>query len=210
MAAHIVPDDAPEAFQRALESLRGVRLRPEVVVDEAPAPQRIAPFAVALTAEVMSPHTRLDDDPEELATGRFVLLHDPAGPEPWGGTFRAVTFVRAELEPEVGADPLLGEVGWAWLIDALDGREAAYAHEGGTVTRVLSQSFAGLADRPNSVEIELRASWTPLDPTDPGHPGSRPGSDLGNHLHAWADLLCTVAGLPPLPEGVTALRTRRH
>jgi hypothetical protein len=36
------------------------------------------------------------------------------------------------------------------------------------------------------------------------------GPDLGPHVLAWTDLLCTVAGLPPLPEGVTALRTRRH
>ena len=48
-----------------------------------------------------------------------MLLYDPTGPEPWDGTFRAVTFVRADLEPELGADPLLGEVGWSWLVEAL-------------------------------------------------------------------------------------------
>jgi hypothetical protein len=211
MAAHLVPDDAPEDFQQALESLRAARVRAEVVLDEAPAPQRIAPYAVALTADVMAPLTGqavLDEEREELATGRFVLLHDPSAPEPWGGTFRAVTFVRAELEPELGADPLLADVGWSWLIDALGGRRAGYSHEGGTVTRVMSQSFAALADRPSSVEIELRASWTPHDVTQVA--GRSAGPDLGPHLLAWTDLLCTVAGLPPLPEGVTALRTRRH
>ena len=34
--------------------------------------------------------------------------------------------------------------------------------------------------------------------------------DLGAHLEAWADLLCTVAGLPPLPEGVVALPGQRR
>jgi hypothetical protein len=210
MAAHLVPDDAPEDFQRALESLRGARVRAEVVLDEAPAPQRIAPVAVALTADVMAPLAAgtPDEDRDELATGRFVLLHDPSAPEPWGGTFRAVTFVRAELEPELGSDPLLADVGWSWLLDALRGRGADFSHEGGTVTRVMSQSFAGLAERPSSVEIELRASWTPHDVSAPS--GRSPGADLGPHLLAWTDLLCTVAGLPPLPEGVTALRTRRH
>ncbi|HET8616687.1 MAG TPA: DUF3000 domain-containing protein [Actinomycetales bacterium] len=210
MAAHLVPDDVPEDFQRALDSLRAARVRAEVVIDEAPAPQRIAPYAVALTADVLAPlsgDADPDDDRDELATGRFVLLHDPSAPEPWGGTFRAVTFVRAELEPELGSDPLLADVGWSWLVDALAGREAPFSHEGGTVTRVLSQSFAALADRPASVEIELRASWTPHGPRD----GSRSsGPDLGVHLLAWTDLLCTVAGLPPLPDGVTALRARRR
>lgn len=210
MAAHLVPDDAPEDFQRALESLRGARVRAEVVLDEAPAPQRIAPYAVALTADVMAPLAvgSSDEDRDELATGRFVLLHDPSAPEPWGGTFRAVTFVRAELEPELGSDPLLADVGWSWLLDALRGRGADFSHEGGTVTRVMSQSFAALAERPSSVEIELRASWTPHDLSSAG--GRPSGPDLGPHLLAWTDLLCTVAGLPPLPEGVTALRTRRH
>ena len=41
--------------------------------------------------------------------------------------------------------------------------------------------------------MEVRASWTPLGP------------EVGDHLLAWSDLLCTIAGLPPLPEGVVAL-----
>ncbi len=156
---------------------------------EVPAPQRIAPYAVALTADVLA----AADSDEELASGRFVLLHDPAAPEPWGGTWRAVTFARAELEAELAADPMLGEVGWTWLIDCLRERGVEYTAEAGTVTRVVSQSFAGLADRPASVEMEVRASWTPLS------------SDVSGHLLAWSDLLCTIAGLPPLPDGVIAL-----
>ena len=180
--------ESPE-FARALEELHHARLRPEVRLTEVPAPQRIAPHAVAMTADVLDPR----DHEEELASGRFVLLHDPSGPEPWGGEWRAVTFVRAELEAEFASDPLLGEVGWTWLTDALDQRGIAYAAPAGTVTRVVSESFGGLSDRPPSVEIEVRASWTPLGP------------DAGEHLAAWSDLLCTVAGLPPLPEGVVAL-----
>ena len=192
-------DQTPEVFARALEQLRSARLRPEVVITEVPAPQRIAPYAVAITADVLARTLQPGaDEPDELASGRFVLLHDPAAPEPWDGTFRAVTFVRAELEPEFGTDPMLGEVGWSWLVDALDARQARYTQDGGTVTRVVSQSFGALADRPPSVELEVRGSWTPLD------------DDLGTHLAAWADLLCTVAGLPPLPEGVAALPARRR
>jgi hypothetical protein len=196
MVARTLPDDAPEPFQAALRALKSAPLRPEVVLTEAPSPGRIAPYSVALTADVVE--RRADGETEELATGRFVLLYDPSAPQPWDGTFRAVTFVRADLEPDLGADPLLGEVGWSWLLEALDQRGAAYTHEGGTVTRVVSESFAALAERPSGVEIEIRASWTPQD------------EDLTAHLCAWTDLLCTVAGLPPLPEGVTALPSRRR
>ena len=159
-----------------------------------PAPQRIAPYAVALTAEVVASAS----DDEELASGRFVLLHDPSSPQPWEGEWRAVTFARAELEPEVAGDPMLGAVGWSWLIDALESRGVDYGTEAGTVTRVVSESFAGLSDRESSVEMEVRASWTPH------------GSDLGAHLLAWSDLLCTIAGLPPLPDGVVALPGQRR
>jgi hypothetical protein len=67
--------EAPDEFVRALSALRSVTPRPEVVIEETPAPQRLAPHAVALSADVVSPA-----DPDvELGTGRLVLLHDPAG-----------------------------------------------------------------------------------------------------------------------------------
>ena len=138
------------------------------------------------------------DQGDELASGRFVLLYDPSEPEPWNGIWRAVTFARAVFDPELANDPMLGAVGWSWLKEALENREATYVAEAGTVTRVVSESFAGLAERGATVEMEIRASWTPT------------GSDMGVHLQAWADLLCTVAGLPPLPDGVVALPLQRH
>ncbi|EWT06001.1 hypothetical protein N864_00930 [Intrasporangium chromatireducens Q5-1] len=176
-------------FARVLAALRDVRLRPEVRLTEVPAPSRIAPHAAALTGDVLDP-----TDPEgELATGRFVLLHDPSLPEAWDGAWRVVTFARAELEPELAADPMLGAVGWSWLVDALQGRGLRWTAEAGTVTRVVSEGFAGLADRGASVEMEIRASWTPTDEA------------LTDHLRAWADMLCTIAGIPPLPDGVVPL-----
>ena len=159
-------------------------------LEEVPAPTRIAPFALALTGEV-NPTT----DPETmLGNGRFVVLHDPEGQSAWNGTFRIIVMARATLEDEMGADPLLGEVGWAWLTDALESAGAGYHSLSGTVTRVLSESFGGLSLRGRTVEIELRASWTPNT------------TDLGPHLDAWIELAASAAGLEPLPEGVTALR----
>lgn len=184
-----MPDDAPEEFLTGVEQLRAARLRPEVVLQEVPAPQRIAPHAVAISADVV-----VND--EDLAAGRFVLLYDPAGQEAWEGTFRAVTFVRATLEPELGGDPMIGQIGWTWLQEALDAADADYTAVGGTVTRVVSESFGALSDRPVTVELEIRASWTPRD-------------DPARHLQAWGNLLCTVAGLPPLPQGVATLSHHR-
>ena len=191
-----VPGENSAEFEQVIQDLRGARLRPEVRLTEVPAPSRIAPYAVALTAEVVTAGG--SDQGDELASGRFVLLHDPSSPEPWEGVWRAVTFARAELEPELANDPMLGAVGWSWLMDALAFHDAPYVAEGGTVTRVVSESFASLDDRSATVEMEIRASWTPMGP------------DLGIHLRAWADLLCTIAGLPPLPEGVVALPGQRH
>ncbi len=194
MVARREVDEVPEEFSRALAELRAARPRPEVVLEETPAPQRLAPHAVALTADVLDTH-----DPEaELGTGRLVLLHDPAGHEAWQGTFRVVTYVRAELEQEMAADPLLPGVGWAWLTEALDGHGASFTAASGTVTRVASESFGAISAEPASAQIEIRASWTPLD------------DSFGAHLLGWCDLLCTTAGLPPETPGVVTLPTRRR
>jgi hypothetical protein len=106
---------------------------------------------------------------------------------------RLVAYAAAELETEMAADPLLPAVGWAWLTEALRMRGADVTAEAGTVTRVASEHFGALADRAPAASLELRASWTPL------------GDDLGPHLLAWTDLLATLAGLPPLPPGVSVL-----
>jgi hypothetical protein len=186
------PDDAvPASFEAALASIRSVRLRGEVHLEETPAPQRLSPYAVAIQAEVI-----VDD--EEAATGRFVLLHDPDGQEPWDGEFRVVSFTKGTVELDIASDPMLTEVAWSWLTEALDEHGAGYHAESGTVTRTASQSFGAIDDRPPSGDVEIRASWTPETP------------DIGAHLEAWADVLARVAGLPPLPAGVASLPLARR
>lgn len=177
----------PASFDEAVLSVRRAASRPEVRLSEIPAPQRIAPHSLALSAEV-------DASGGELATGRFVLLHDPAGHDAWQGTMRLVTYARAALEPEFAAEPMLSDVGWAWLTDSLREAGAEPVALGGTVTRVLSDCHGVLADREPTVEIEVRASWTAEE------------SDIAPHLVGWSNLLCLVAGLQPLPEGVLTLR----
>lgn len=181
-------------FEIALSSLRRQRYRPELSIDEAPAPQRLAPHAVALSAEIVDP---AEPEDGELATGRLVVLHDPEGVDSWEGTFRIVTFARAALESDLATDPFLPTVGWSWLGEALAAHGAHTGALGGTVTRVTSEGFGSLADPAGMVtgQIEIRASWTPRD--SPG--------DLGNHVQAWASLLATAAGLVPAGIGVTRL-----
>ncbi|MCL2455145.1 MAG: DUF3000 domain-containing protein [Micrococcales bacterium] len=188
------PDDVPDEFIRALRSLRTVTPRAEIILDEVPGPTRIAPFSAALTAEVRS--ARRSITAQDLASGRFVVLYDPAGNDAWEGCFRLVTLVRAPIEPEVGTDPLMAEVAWSWLTDALSSSGIDPQTAGGTVTRVLSQTFGSLSEREEQTELEIRASWTSAT------------EDLSPHLNVWTGLLCQAAGLPPLPEGVVALRPR--
>jgi hypothetical protein len=176
----------PETFTRAVADLRAVRPRAEIAVEEVPPPRRLAPFAYAVSATVLR-------QAEDVATGRLILLHDPDGHEAWGsGTLRLVTYVTAELEADLAADPLLPAVGWSWLVDALEAHEARHTALGGTVTQTQSTRFGELAGPAATADLELRASWTPL------------GGDLRAHMHAWCALLASTAGLPP--PGVTALR----
>ncbi len=185
---------APAAFRRAVRELAEASWRPELKVEEMPAPQRIAPHAAAITADVVI-------GGEEVGSGRLVLLHDPAGNAAWRGTFRCVTFARADVDPEMVTDPLLARVGWSWLIDALDNHSADYVEPSGTVTSVSSESFGAMADEAPEAEIEVRASWTPV---------LEDGAGLMAHAQAWAELLCTTAGLPPLPPGVVLMPSRRN
>lgn len=173
----------------AVKQMRGAGLRPEILCEEMPAPQRIAPFASALSADVTV-------DGVDVGTGRIVLLHDPAGNDAWDGTFRCVAYARAEIDPEMVIDPLLAEVGWTWLTEALSAHGASYAAPSGTVTKVASESFGSMSDEDTTAQLEIRASWTPA-------------GDLTAHVEAWGELLCMASGLPPVPEGVTSMPSRR-
>ncbi|MEU8245097.1 DUF3000 domain-containing protein [Nonomuraea sp. NPDC048916] len=180
----------PTAFRHAVESLRLAEVRPEIELEDLPAPQRLAPYSAAVGASVYR-----DDD--ELAVGRLILLYDPDGQRGWEGPFRLVAYVRADMEPEITSDPLLGPVAWSWLTEALEAHQAGYSAAGGTVTRAVSEGFGNKADDPVTTELELRASWSPTH------------EDLSGHVAAWCDLMCVAAGIPPLPPDVATMPRRR-
>ncbi|MBX6722953.1 MAG: DUF3000 domain-containing protein [Dactylosporangium sp.] len=181
----------PETFARAVSGMQAIRPRPEIVLEEVPAPQRLAPYAHAIGASVLR-----EPDDHEVATGRLILLYDPAGHDAWHGMLRLVTYVSAAMEPDLATDPLLPAVAWSWLVDALHAHDAAHLALGGTVTQTLSTRFGELAGPPTAADVEIRASWTPVH------------EDLGPHVRAWCALLASAAGLPP--PGVTALPDRRR
>ena len=177
--------ERPAIFAEAVANLGATRIRPEVVVEPLRPPQRLAPWSWALSADIIAP------DGGDLASGRLVLLHDPDGHDAWDGVLRLVAYASAELDEQMGVDPMLPTVGWSWLTDALVERSAAHRAAGGTVTQTTSTRFGDLAGPATTISLEMRASWT------------ADTADLGPHLLAFVDLLCTAAGLPP--EGVTVL-----
>src|SRR5580658_7283184 len=71
---------------------REVQVQRDFVFEDVPAPKRLAPYATAIAAAV-----RRDD--ADVAWGRLVLLYDPDGQEGWGGAFRLVAYIRAEVDP---------------------------------------------------------------------------------------------------------------
>jgi hypothetical protein len=187
------------AVVAAFTSGREAQRRRDLLFEDVPAPKRLAPFAIALAATVRR-------DEADVAWGRLVLLYDPDGQQGWNGLFRLVAYVRADVEPEMAADPLLGEVGWSWLAEALDARVPGYAVPSGTVTRVITEGFGAKQDEIPLTGFELRASWSPAGPDN--QPGDLDALDLSAHIAAWCDCLSAAAGLEP--PGTRALRQPGH
>jgi hypothetical protein len=196
---------AQPLFDRAVAGIAAVPLRPEFELEALPPPRRLAAFSHAVSVAVA------DADGDEVASGRFVVLYEPEGHDEWRGVFRCVTLAQADLETEIAEDPLLPDVAWSWLTEALDQHGARHSVLGGTVSRSASMSFGELAHRPASTSVELRASWTPLPTDDPAGEWTEEAAKaaFAAHFRAWLDLLAHAAGLPPLVAGVTVLPTSR-
>jgi Protein of unknown function (DUF3000) len=192
---------SPEATFAAAAAAFGVGLQAQanrdIFFEDVPAPKRLAPYAMAVAATVQR-------DGADVAWGRLVMLYDPDGQEGWDGVFRLVAYVRADVEPEIAADPLLGEVGWSWLSEALDAHVPGYAVPSGTVTREITEGFGAKQDELPRTEFELRASWSPAGPGNSAGDRDLDTLDLPAHISAWCDCLSAAAGLEP--PGTRALR----
>ena len=105
----------PRSSREAVRAMNEARLRPEVLARaRCRRPQRIAPYAAALTADVTV-------DGNDLSTG-------PDHPAPRPGRERLVgrhlplRRLRPRRDrPRDDHRPALADVGWSWLTEALDG-----------------------------------------------------------------------------------------
>ena len=175
--------------------MNAVTARAEIELGPIRPPQRLAPYSYALGAEVKHPDLEVVPERSEGdAFGRLILLYDPDGADAWDGTIRLVAYIQADLDPSEAVDPLLPEVAWSWLVDALESHTDNVTALGGTVTATTSVRYGDISGPPRAHQLELRASWTA---TDPG---------VGVHVEAFCDVLEHAAGLPP--TGVTDLGSR--
>lgn len=160
-----------------------------ITVQELEPPTSLSPYAAAWDAELCV-------DSVEMSRGRLILLHEPTGNDLWESDFRCVTFARAEMSPEMIHDPLLAEVGWSWLVDALRQAHARFTRESGTITTISSVPFGSKKDEEQIFEMEVRASWTPILDGE---------NHLAPHLDGWQNLLRHLGGTPD-PESVVGLK----
>jgi hypothetical protein len=209
-----------DTFRAVIDAMTSAPQRADFTWRTIPAPSRMAPSTWACTGEIL-----VHDD--ELASGRLVILHDPAGQESWDGTYRMVALVQAQLEPEFAIESMLGDVAWSWVTEALELHDAEARELGCTATRVVSQSYGALASRPSTVDVEMRVSWTP-EPTEPPGPGApaappsdpadatehdaahAPAIDLAPHFAAWTAMLAAAGGLPPAPPRIAPIAPTHH
>jgi hypothetical protein len=187
------PEPAP--FRTAVGAMNGACVRTEIELGPIRPPQRLAPYSYALGAEIK--HPDLDIVPERSegdAFGRLILLYDPDGSDAWDGTMRMVAYIQADLDSHEAIDPLLPEVAWSWLTEALEARSEQVTALGGTVTATTSVRYGDISGPPRAHQLELRASWTAITPA------------IGTHVEAFCEVLAHAAGLPPV--GVTDLGSR--
>ncbi|WP_442931783.1 DUF3000 domain-containing protein [Mycobacterium sp. 050128] len=185
----------PGPFREAVAAMNAVNTRPEIELGPIRPPQRLAPFSYALGAEVKHPDLEIVPERSEGdAFGRLILLYDPDGADAWDGTTRLVAYIQADLDSSEAVDPLLPEVAWSWLVDALEARTDQVTALGGTVTATTSVRYGDISGPPRAHQLELRASWTATTPA------------IGAHVEAFCEVLEHAAGLPP--AGVTDLSSR--
>lgn len=185
----------PIPFREAVATMNAVTVRSEIELGPIRPPQRLAPYSYAIGAEVKHPvRDVVPEQPEGDAFGRLILLYDPDGFDAWDGTLRLVAYIQADLDSHEAIDPLLPEVAWSWLADALKSRAEHVTALGGTVTATTSVRYGDISGPPRAHQLELRASWTATTP------------DLGPHVEAFCEVLEHAAGLPPV--GVTDLGSR--
>ena len=144
-------------------------------------------------------------DGDDVGTGRLILLHDPPGNDAWDGDLPLRRLRprrdrrRADHRPDARRRRLV-------LADRGARRPRRGVHTAsGTVTRVATESFGGMAD-----DSRHRPARDPgVVDADVPVGARRRRLDVTPHVEAWGELLCTAVGLPPVPDGVAVIPSRR-
>ncbi|MBP3222890.1 MAG: DUF3000 family protein [Actinomycetaceae bacterium] len=171
-------DFIPEDFTQAVTSLKNHIFPPEIHITQIPPPLHLAPYSVALHADITDTTTHT-----YLGEGSFVLLYDHEEQENWNGNMRITLFATTPIDPLLSEDPLLGEVTWSYLKDSFHHVNAAFHSLHGTVTKVYNETFSDVTSENSDAHIELRASLTPETP------------NCASHLQGWSLLLSTLSGI---------------
>lgn len=179
--------DVTEPFTGMLLGLEQVVPRSEMNLTQIPSPKGIAPEALALSVEIDH------DISSDHGVSRLVFCRDPKQPEGWHSEFRIIGYAKSPVELELAKDEYSSSLPWEWLRDALKNHGAEFAHEAGTTTTIISTGHGALGLQAQAAEIEIRASWAPVN------------FDLATHLRGWMDLLAMISGLPPSEQEVVRL-----
>ena len=176
-----------DAFKSMLEGINGITPREEILLTQIPSPKGIAPEAVAISAEIA--HETASDH----GVSRLVFCRDPQMPEGWHSEFRIIGYAKSPIELEMAKDDYTSSMPWEWLRDSLKAAGAQFGHEAGTTTTVISTGHGSLVSQPQHGELEIRASWAPMD------------FDLSAHLKGWIELVALISGLQPQDGKVVRL-----
>ncbi len=183
--------EADQITDPLLAMLKGFQtndIRPDLEVSRIPSPKGLAPQSVAFAINVA--HTSEGTD---HGSSRLVVAYDPDIPEGWHSALRIIGYAKSRIDLEMAKDEYLANLPWEWLKDSLRASQAAFGYEAGTSTIVVSTGHGSLVSQPQYAELELRASWTPLD------------SGFTRHVLGWAEMVALISGLPPSQNEVARL-----
>jgi hypothetical protein len=186
--------EQPGDFQMALESLKNLKHRVELVVEEIESPRGLGEHAVSYAAELPNKAT----ESANHGVGRIVFVYDESQSAIWGSNMRIIAYGKSPLAAvDRGVEEEPAPWYWALLIQSLKQNGAGYTHEAGTVSVLTSQGMGALADDAPTNQIELRASWSPTD------------NNFLPHFNAWQDLIAALAGFSLEGESVTSISKRK-
>lgn len=185
-----LPEKLPSEFAKAAKGLAKPKLRAELETIQIDAPDKIAPFAFAFATQVPN----RAETPMNRGVGRIVFIYDESQFETWGSNMRVIAYAKSPYENEMALEDDYANFCWELLTRSLSNNAVEFSHEAGTVTKMTATGMGSLSDEKVGSEVELRASWSPID------------KDLARHFAAWQDLVAALAGFAIEGESVVQLK----